>query len=1154
MEVLTSPNPKIPLILSGTSPFSPKFPIKAWSKRNPFRYNIPSSNFYKNPSFPIYLQSRSSRNFQVLANFGRPTSRRNSLRKKLVDYQQVRNNPITYKPSSDFHKPSVGLDDSGIKDDLNFGGAKERGTDHGGVVDRVENGGREEFKSKRLSESVLWNKLENWADQYKKDIEDWGIGSGPIFTVIEDSEGNVKWVSVDEHEISRRSRVDRRELEDSAEVNLKILRAESLAREMESGKNVLPKNSSVAKFVVQGAESGFVKAVRSLTLPPELLPKLPRVGRMVLFVFVALWAVKKLFTFGEKEVHYTEAEKEMMRRKIKSRKEKEMLEKVSVEVVQETSEPPTLFVEKPKLDKEELMDSILKAKVCTDKLSLGHSSGTLTAKSTDLDNKIQEIRQMARRAREAETDRDEKEKQAVNNELSSEIELVNKHSEEDEGSLTNPPNGNSGQTHGIYGTVKMGTLDEPKFDDTGFLSMVTSIEDKDMHDSSAPSGKVSNYRQSTMQDRKDSESALQVTDTREVIRFSDTSDGESCLSKENSIKTKPRVILSVKEARDYLSEKRDNLKPSIKSGVKTVQESAAVFRLPSEEGFRSSTSHKLDVHDQVAAISGPTSNSIPSTNACEVSPKESVPTSNDDSEGSELGCGLGGLQKPQTSLNNEGNDINTEAGSSAKMENWIETNFHEVEPIVKKIGVGFKDNYMVAREKINEQLNINTKITELGFSEDDSELEWMKDESLREIVFQVRENELAGRDPFHLMDAEDKQAFFRGLEKKVEKENEKLSKVHEWLHSNIENLDYGAEKIIPRWKAPPVEKNPEFLNNFLEQRKAFLGENTGNSYPIKKDQEYSIQKTIESPISGNVTASLPALDPNKKFYDGDLKKSKTVVEGSDGSVKAGTQSGKEYWQHTKKWSREFLESYNAETDPEVKSIMKDVGKDLDRWITEKEIQEAADLMTKVPERNKKFMEKKLNKLKREMELFGPQAVVSKYREYADEKEEDYLWWLDLPHVLCIELYTVDNGEQRVGFYSLEMATDIELEPKPYHVIAFEDVGDSKNMCYIIQAHMDMLGNGHAFVVPRLPKDAFREAKGNGFGVTVIRKGELQLNVDQTVEEVEEQISEIGSKIYQDKIMKERSVDISSMMKGVFGATGKPPKRKGPKRKLKHGKK
>jgi hypothetical protein len=67
------------------------------------------------------------------------------------------------------------------------------------------------------------------------------------------------------------------------------------------------------------------------------------------------------------------------------------------------------------------------------------------------------------------------------------------------------------------------------------------------------------------------------------------------------------------------------------------------------------------------------------------------------------------------------------------------------------------------------------------------------------------------------------------------------------------------------------------------------------------------------------------------------------------------------------------------------------------------------------------------------------------------------------------LYTVDNGEQTVGLYSLEMATDLELEPKPYHVIAFEDAGDCKNLCYIIQAHMDMLGIGHAFVVPRPPK-------------------------------------------------------------------------------------
>lgn len=74
------------------------------------------------------------------------------------------------------------------------------------------------------------------------------------------------------------------------------------------------------------------------------------------------------------------------------------------------------------------------------------------------------------------------------------------------------------------------------------------------------------------------------------------------------------------------------------------------------------------------------------------------------------------------------------------------------------------------------------------------------------------------------------------------------------------------------------------------------------------------------------------------------------------------------------------------------------------------------------------------------------------------------------------------------------------------------------------------------------QDAFREAKANGFSITVISKGELQLNVDQTLEEVEEQIVEIGSKIYHEMMMKERSVDISSLMKGVFGFNSKSMKR------------
>lgn len=64
---------------------------------------------------------------------------------------------------------------------------------------------------------------------------------------------------------------------------------------------------------------------------------------------------------------------------------------------------------------------------------------------------------------------------------------------------------------------------------------------------------------------------------------------------------------------------------------------------------------------------------------------------------------------------------------------------------------------------------------------------------------------------------------------------------------------------------------------------------------------------------------------------------------------------------------------------------------------------------------------------------------------------------------------MQDGEHRIGFYSLEMAADLELEPKPCHVIAFEDAGDCKNFCYIIQSHMEMLGTGNAFIVARPPK-------------------------------------------------------------------------------------
>ncbi|OMO64281.1 hypothetical protein CCACVL1_21888 [Corchorus capsularis] len=1124
MELLNPPISKTPQLFSSFSSFTPRLSIKTSKNKPLHRFQV--SKFQKVSSFPRCLPASGANAFRVSAQFGRSTSRRNSLRKKLLlDHQKVRQNPIPLNPTPDSQNPNGSFEYTG---GLNSGGTKQSDVDN-------DVG---ELKSKRLGESVLLTKLDSWIDQYKKDADFWGVGSGPIFTVLQDSEGNVKGVTVNEDEILKRL-----EFEDLEKVNSRVLYAKNLARQMELGDNVIPKNSSVAKFVVSGKESGLVSGIRGVILSPGFMPKLSRVGSLMLCGFLVLWAVKKLFVLGNKGVEYTRLEKEMMRRKIKSRKEREMLEKGSVEVVQASVEPPSVSFEKPKLDRQELMNNISKAMAAKDRLALLESSGSRSSKSVDFECEIQEIKMMAKKAREIEgreqsvVGEDEKQVQVPNEEFFDEVQAIKEDGQDSVSFPSNISTEDSEQVRDSYRTVESTSSSQPRSNDVIVLNGVASLDSKVGSVTDSSSVHSLKVKQSTKEDIKNMDRTFPSVINGDDIQSPVIPDNKSYVAEGSSFGKKPRVILSVKEAREFLSGKSNKEELNPEPIMKAVQESAPDLVLSSKIKSGRNTESIPDVNNKIFSDAISSGESTPFEHASQsaiLEDKESV-LAEEYEEHSDEEC--------REEVHHQSTGTRTKQGQSEKMDNWIENNFHEVEPVLKKIGDGFRENYMVAREKVGEQPSMHKDISQLGYNEDESEFEWMKDDKLRDIVFQVRENELAGRDPFYMMDAEAKLAFFQGLEKKVEKENEKLSHLHEWLHSNIENLDYGAdgisiydppEKIIPRWKGPPLEKSPEFLNNFQEQRKVLFNGKAGIT--ATNDGQSFLQKPTKSPIDENLTISSSESDLSRKFRDSDPKDFKIVVEGSDGSVKPGKKSGKEYWQHTKKWSRGFLESYNAESDPEVKSIMKDIGKDLDRWITEKEVEEAAEVMKKISERNKKFIDKKLNKLKREMELFGPQAVVSKYREYAEENEEDYLWWLDLPHVLCIELYTFQNEEQKIGFYTLEMATDLELEPKPHHVIAFEDAADCKNLCYIIQAHMDMLGNGRAFIVPQPPKDAFREAKANGFGVTVIRKGELQLNVDQTLEEVEEQICEIGSKMYHDKIMKERSVDISTLMKGVMGST------------------
>ncbi|XP_077227738.1 embryo defective 1703 [Tasmannia lanceolata] len=1190
MEVFKASVLENNVVFCGVSAFRPNLSYSA----NPYRKNqtcIKRNRLSFLRNTPIWSSSSPSNvsKLRISAHFGRSTKRRNSLRKKLVEEEQVRTNPDVSNSEFILNNPNyISEQNNNFELNSNYENPIETSFRASGS-DIVEGDSVE--KSKVLGESVLWSKLENWVDQYKNDSAYWGVGSSPIFTVYQDLGGNVDKVLVNEDEIIRRSHVDpwafkRQELrEEFDDVYSKISRAKLIAREIETKEYKFPRNSTIAKFVAKGKQSFSLEGLRSGVLRGRSFSKLPQVGFVMLCACFVFLAIKKIFVIGNDEVELTRVEKEMLRRKIRSRMEREKMESGNVEVIPNNLEISMESNGRPQLDKSELIKNISKSETFEENVKISDSSSDVSACVTDFDVKIREIREMARRARELERqDTSQVEKDGEENDLSSMLqdikddsgyldsnfdtksdvvrrsdfdtisEIKSQFDDKTNGELSvemmddkmhkdktvevlkDLSDGELEKSLGTNGTIKHVSAGNPKTDGVRCLSEVSGNSDS-QSDTRTESMKGLEDKENLVQYSNERESStLSTLDTREEVKLRNSSSSSS----EISVKMKPKIIRSVKEAREYLSQRQ---------GIPTdkgMHEQEVQDKSPLLEPDVQAMGNAVEPNGKANQSFNERSKILEFPKLEKTDPSfftsasenfhSNIERSDDDALSSQVSADA---------------DSVLDAERLKTRQSWMEKNFHEFEPIVKKIGVGFQDNYLMAKEKVQEQSSLNAGISQLGLKEDDEGLGWMKDDGLREIVFKVRENELAGRDPFHLMADEDKQAFFKGLEKKVDKVNAKMSDLHELIHSRVENLDYGAdgislddplEKIVPRWKGPPLDEDPEFLNNFVEHRKKFVSENLGKSQPVNGNAQNILKKSGELPSSDAITPSSAVDKVRQVSQNGVSTNPKTVIESSDGSIRAGKKSGKEHWEHTKKWSREFLEMYNAETDPEVKSIMKDMGKDLDKWITDKEIQDAADLMTRIPKRKRRYLKKRLEKLKREMEMFGPQAVVSKYREYSEEKEEDYLWWLDLQYVLCIELYRIEDGVQKVGFYSLEMATDLELDPKQYHVISFEDPGDSKNFCYIIQAHLEMLGNGHAFVVSRPPKDAFREAKANGFNVTVIRKGELQLNVDQTLEEVEDEITEIGSKMYHDKIMRERSVDMGAIVKGVFGA-GKSTKRR-----------
>ncbi|KAI5071651.1 hypothetical protein GOP47_0013902 [Adiantum capillus-veneris] len=289
-----------------------------------------------------------------------------------------------------------------------------------------------------------------------------------------------------------------------------------------------------------------------------------------------------------------------------------------------------------------------------------------------------------------------------------------------------------------------------------------------------------------------------------------------------------------------------------------------------------------------------------------------------------------------------------------------------------------------------------------------------------------------------------------------------------------------------------------------------------------------ILSTCSHKVRTQDAVSRPALslEPNEVVGSGQPLHKKV---GSRQPVQQGP-----IFSNSKRWSKELQRKYDLERDPEVRELMKEIGSELDSWVTEEEIEETARLAEKLEKGDEEYVKRNYKrvkkKIKEEKERFGLDAVLEKYKEY-QPKAGDELWWLDLRCVLCL-MVASKEGE---GLYGLDMTIDNEgtKGQKARHVVGFEDRKDASNFCRLVE-----LRSGSRFrfaeVLPFSPKKLLEVSKEEGFQVTVLRSGQIQLNVDETLEEVEDKILEIGRCVYWDKLDREHSIDIDSILHQRFG--------------------
>lgn len=897
----------------------------------------------------------------------------------------------------------------------------------------------------------MWGSWKNWHAQYQKDIRAWGVGQTPIFLVFESGNGEVK-VSINEAEICNRCvpqpflayRPDEVKISNS---RTKIAQAKQLAEDIEAGLFKPPRNSTLFEFVNTeknnfekwGVLGSFFSQASSVIDHPSPVFKISKIGFVVLISSVLVWGAWKYIFYdvqvGDEEIY----------------KEKQKIANTTTKNTKNAGDISALNSQNKRAVSKE-------AEVRNTALVMNSSSdGKPQLDETEFSKKIQEIQAMARQARMIEQQSSEDFSEQQDGDYPSNSRTMGRNTDGIRGSPSNL-NLTIRETHDYRNT------DESNLNTLGNGAKINTKKEVINHLQSAllfQQTGLKKFSQGTVGNdsthfREDQNSDTTLRETRkpkvDTLQYGQSSTekaagnemkesvdgrrvkkglgkkigfGANRSSLKSSKRIKPRVIKSLNEAREIIAHRR---------------------------GKHGDTSSDTSNPYDKKYISAESVDTIKSTAITEEEIRSDIRVERESND------------KLKPTFREAENESEEKVTSGKALEDVSSKHLETAQGKAKMDGANKRGTGLETRLEIDIQDGNN------ALSQEAEELEWMRDEVLRKIIFKVQDNENAGREPLHGLVSEEELLFFRGMERKFEREGES---VKIWIKERVENLMNGKDGSgvdDPPKSSTTARKDSDkagrsILSDINNNGKMFTTENMG--FDKEENQSFTAERT---PVlaSSSITSEYSSITARDASYKSD--------------------------------------------------------KNLDRSVSEEKAEDALLF----PERNLGNYETRKAKIIEEHEMGDWKTTVSKKNE-SQQELQNLLWWMDLPYVLCIGLYRNNKGEVLRGLYSLEMVPGIESasNPGPYHTIAFQDHADARNFCYILQSHYRELGDASVSVIPLSSKEFYEEAMSTAFRVTVIKKGELQLHIGQPVEEIESRIIKIGSAIYSEKNVDNQAPDIDS---------------------------